>query len=94
MCALSAIETVAYEGRCEPWIIVGVDHGPERLSDYSPWDEPALGVLGRGPQTLRYLIDELKPWIDRTYRTRPEPEQTAINPSFVAWRGLQSRGGG
>jgi predicted alpha/beta superfamily hydrolase len=88
-----AIETVAYEGRSEPWIIVGVDHGPERLSDYSPWDEPALGVRGRGPETLRYLTDELKPWIDRTYRTKPEGQQTAIMGSslgglFAIYAGL------
>lgn len=77
-CANDAIETVAYEGRCEPWILVAVDHGPDRLAEYSPWDEPRLGVQAGAPLYVSFLADQLKPWVDRTYRTKPEAQQTAI----------------
>ena len=29
------------------------------------------------------LVEELKPWVDRTYRTRPEPEHTGIGGSSL-----------
>lgn len=38
---------------------------------------PSLGG-GRGPDYARFLSEELKPYIDATYRTLPEREQTAV----------------
>src|SRR4051812_15111398 len=39
-CANYTIEELAHTGAVEPWIIVGIDHGPDRFGDYSPWDDP------------------------------------------------------
>ncbi|MBF5043412.1 alpha/beta hydrolase [Aggregicoccus sp. 17bor-14] len=77
-CANTAIERLAGEGRLEPWLIVGIDSGAGRLAEYSPWDEPRAGIKARGPEYARFLVEHLKPWVDRTYRTRPGPESTAV----------------
>lgn len=74
------------------WIIVGIDQpGPARFRQYAPQAiaenaSPAFRAkidrLAQGPLTgdayLRFLTEELKPVIDREYRTRPEAANTAI----------------
>jgi predicted alpha/beta superfamily hydrolase len=73
-----ALESLIESGRTGPWIIVAVDHGLGRFEDYSPWDEPRANVRGRGDKYARFLIEQLKPWVDRHYRTLAGPEHTAV----------------
>lgn len=75
-----------------PFIIVGIDQpGSARYRQYFPQAlyaaaSPALRAkfdrLAKGPITgdayLAFLTDDLKPLIDRSYRTRPDPAHTAI----------------
>jgi predicted alpha/beta superfamily hydrolase len=75
-CANLALEHAVHEGRMEPWIIVGIDSGPGRMHEYSPWADPSSGAQGRGDAYARFLVETLKPWVDSVYRTRPEPEWT------------------
>lgn len=82
-CANHVMEHLTYEGALEPWIIVGIDSGMGRFEDYSAWDDPAKGRKGRGETYTRFLVDELKPWIDTTYRTRIEPQSTAVAGSSL-----------
>lgn len=54
-----------------------------RNMDYTPWPAPSLvsGLpnFGGGAQRyLKVLVDQIKPYIDATYRTMPEPENTGI----------------
>jgi predicted alpha/beta superfamily hydrolase len=72
-------ESLSAPGKIEEIIIVAIDCSRERYKEY------------RGPKSwrkvgsddelydnyARFLIEELKPKIDREYRTRPEPENTA-----------------
>lgn len=51
-------------------IVVGIYNTPDRLDEYS-WSE-------KGQNYLRFLVDELKPFIDQNYRTLTDPESTAI----------------
>jgi predicted alpha/beta superfamily hydrolase len=70
----------------EPIIIVAVANmGDDRLHEYAP--TPALIEVGgkrkkRSRGLLRnygrFVIEELKPFIDREYRTRPEAEFTGL----------------
>lgn len=93
-CANTTLEALVREGAVEPWVIVAIDHGPNRFEQYSPWDEPRLGVTGRGPAYASFLVESLKPWVDATYRTRPGPEWTATMGSslgglislYLGWR--------
>lgn len=49
-------------------IVVGI-HASERATDYT---QPGYENYGAA------IVEELKPWIDRGYRTLPDPNQTAV----------------
>jgi len=71
------------EGRIAPLIIVGIANtGDHRADEYTPTREAKLGG-GRADDYGRLIIDELKPLIDRTYRTRPDREATAMAGSSL-----------
>jgi predicted alpha/beta superfamily hydrolase len=53
-----------------PMIIVGVDHaGPARIDEYTPTRDPKRKAGGKADDYGRLLLDELKPLIDKRYRT-------------------------
>ena len=60
--------------------------GSGRLEEYSPFtfENSELGrIKGRGKQYMHWLIKELKPYIDETYRTLPDRENTMIAGSSM-----------
>jgi predicted alpha/beta superfamily hydrolase len=64
-------------------IVVGVANGgPERISEYSPWMNITNGG-GHGEAYADFMANTLKPFIDKTYRTMPEREYTAIAGSTL-----------
>ena len=76
------------EGWDKDMIVVGMEcghEGQERLSEYLPY--PAPGYFGQfdpqGDATFRWIIDEIKPMIDKEYRTIPFRECTAIGGSSM-----------
>lgn len=81
-------------GWSKPIIVVGMEcghEGRERLVEYCPyhfrggfWGD----LRGEGDATLRFMVEELKPMIDREYRTYPFREATAIGGSSMG--GLMS----
>ena len=78
-------ETLIRSGRIEPLIVVAVANTDARREEYTPtsveWKRPDGSIeKGGGKSNLygRFLIEELKPFIDRTYRTRPEAASTAV----------------
>lgn len=58
-------------------IIVGVENTADRIAEYTPTRDATYGG-GNGDAYLRMLIDEVKPMIDRTYRTLPDRANTAL----------------
>jgi predicted alpha/beta superfamily hydrolase len=59
-------------------IVVGVDHGGERrLTELNPWPNPKFGA-GEGEAYMRWIVEVLKPMVDRQYRTLPDAAHTAI----------------
>ena len=63
-------------------IIVAVEHGEsERLQEYNV-GKTVLGI-GSGKKYIRFITDTLKPFIDKTYRTKPEREFTGIGGSSM-----------
>lgn len=59
-------------------IIVGVHNaGRDRLAEYSPFPDPRHGG-GEADEYLEFLVDTLKPRIDRMFRTRRDRDSTAI----------------
>jgi len=75
-------------GKVPPFIIVGIDQpGRERYQRYFPVKVPSAplreaiaGFAGplQGDDYVAFMADELKPLIDRDYRTRPQPRFTAV----------------
>ena len=87
-CANTTMDRLVMEGRILPWIIVAVDHLPDRFSEYSLWWEPAVESGGRGWLFVDFLVNHLKPFIDQSYRTLTEPHWTGVMGSSLG--GLMS----
>jgi len=63
--------------RMEP-IVVGIHHvGAARLAEYSPFPDRCHGG-GDGDAYLEFVVDTLKPRVDRLFRTRALRDSTAI----------------
>jgi predicted alpha/beta superfamily hydrolase len=74
------------------FIVVGVENGGEkRIEEYTPWKHEKYGG-GKGDIYINFLANELKPFIDKNYRTKSEANQTAIIGSSLG--GLISFYGG
>jgi predicted alpha/beta superfamily hydrolase len=59
-------------------IVVGIDNGGEkRTSELNPYPGPELKVA-EGPDYMRFIVEVVKPYIDKTYRTLPDRDHTAI----------------
>jgi predicted alpha/beta superfamily hydrolase len=71
-------------GRVRPAILVGLDNTPDRVREYLPPPDvvpegrPAAGEVGRADLYARYLLEVVKPYVDRTYRTLSERENTLV----------------
>lgn len=98
-----AVASLAAAGRIKPHIIVGIwPPGADRYRQYLPQPAAArasgalaagiAGNLNSGPvvsaRYLKWIADELKPMIDREYRTMPGRADTAIAGSSMG--GLMS----
>jgi len=67
------------------FLVVGIDNGPDRLSEYSPWPFHFghYHSSGDGKKYAAFLAETLKPYIDIHYRTLSEPENTMIAGSSM-----------
>ena len=84
--------------RLAPFIVVAVDNTAERMGDYTPsaiWlsaerlGKPQGAKVGGGAANYaRYLIEELKPFIDSHYATQADAAHTAVGGSSLG--GLMS----
>ena len=84
-------ERLIRKGLVEPLIIVAVANtGENRVHEYAPTPgvidaKPRRKKRSRGLARLyaRFLIEELKPYIDRKYSTQPEAEFTGLGGSSL-----------
>jgi len=64
-------------------IVVGIDNGgADRIHELNAWDNAQFGK-GEGRQYMDFLVDTVKPYIDRHYRTKPDRTNTAIMGSSM-----------
>ena len=71
-------------GEIEPLIIVGIyNTGDHRLDEYTPTPEAHHGRGGHAHDYGRMLVEELKPFIDNTYKTDPSAASTAMGGSSL-----------
>ena len=70
-------------GLVQPLIIVGIyNTGKGRIREYTPTKVPRLGG-GRADGYAKFLIQEVKPFVDRDYRTQPDTSNTGIGGSSL-----------
>ncbi|GAM59484.1 alpha-dextrin endo-1, 6-alpha-glucosidase [Vibrio ishigakensis] len=99
-----------FEGK-DGVIVVGIDNGSEfdglcRMYEYSPWKMDQDFILsdwdplvyqsgGDGARYIEFITDTLKPYIDQTYRTKSERDNTVIAGSsmggFISLFGIMQR---
>lgn len=77
-------------GRMEPAIVVGIASVPsDRIFDYTPTvvtdrrADPPVRIGGRADAYGRFLVEEVKPFVDATYRTRPDAASTGLGGSSL-----------
>lgn len=82
------------EGTHTPLIIVGIEcnhEGDMRLQEFCPFDFMNFNrtpMKGTGQIFMKWVVEELKPYIDNHYRTLPGRESTGIGGSSMG--GLMS----
>jgi predicted alpha/beta superfamily hydrolase len=84
-----AADAAIGERTAAPMIIVAVDHaGTGRMDEYTPVKDKKHNGGGRASDYSRMILEELKPMIDKRYRTLPDTENTGIAGSSLG--GLMS----
>lgn len=91
-----ALARLMAAGRTRGAIIVGIWNTSARFSEYLPQKAVSAeqyaalvaqfklsAVPPQGDAYLRFLVEELKPFIDRTYHTQPEPAHTSTMGSSM-----------
>lgn len=76
-------EDLIDRGVIAPLIIVGIyNTGERRIHEYTPTTDAKLGG-GKADLYGRMLVEEVKPFIDKTYRTLNGPENTGLGGSSL-----------
>ena len=76
-------ERLIKAGRIEPIIIVGIYNNADRVNEYTPYKDKSEKTGGKGDLYAKFLVEEVKPFIDKEYRTRPDREHTAVAGSSL-----------
>ena len=81
-----------YEKTKKGFIVVAPENGGElRTEEYTPWTHEKYGG-GKGDAYIQFIKNDLKPFIDKNYRTKSDPQHTALIGSSLG--GLISYYGG
>jgi predicted alpha/beta superfamily hydrolase len=81
--AHTTADSLTRSGLISPLILVGINNtGLRRVAEYTPTRDPRLRG-GDGDRYGRLLVEELKPLIDRTFRTLSDPGNTALGGSSL-----------
>jgi len=85
--AHTTADRLTREGRMEPVILVGIANtGLRRMAEYTPTRDPRRAATMAGGEGYLYgklLVEDLKPMIDRTFRTLTGPADTALGGSSL-----------
>ena len=77
-------EALIKAGTIEPLIVVGIyNTGAERVNEYTPAQDPKYKTGGKANLYGRFLVEELKPFIDKTYRTNSDARHTGVGGSSL-----------
>jgi predicted alpha/beta superfamily hydrolase len=77
-------EALIKSGQIKPLIIVGIyNNGKERVNEYTPAPDAKYKAGGQADLYGRMLVEELKPFIDQTYRTKKSASDTGLGGSSL-----------
>lgn len=77
-------ERLITSGKIEPLIIVGIyNTGADRIDEYTPTVDLRQKRGGKADLYGRFIVEELKPFIDHRYRTMVGPEYTGLGGSSL-----------
>ncbi|MBZ0173008.1 MAG: hypothetical protein K8E66_11545, partial [Phycisphaerales bacterium] len=74
-------EALIAAGEIEPIIVIGIDNGPNRCGEYTPWFDGGVGCGGQGDAYLTAIETVLMPEIESRYRV--EPGETYMSGSSL-----------
>ncbi|MCB9472717.1 MAG: hypothetical protein H6678_02790 [Candidatus Delongbacteria bacterium] len=87
----SVLVALSRQGFCSLALLVGIANTPLRRPEYMPdalyaqftraerrQFRQQFGDKARGDDYLRFLVEELKPWIDASYPTLPDRDHTVL----------------
>jgi predicted alpha/beta superfamily hydrolase len=81
--AHTTADLLTEQNEIEPLILVGIANtGLRRMAEYTPTRDFKMGG-GEGKSYGRLLMEELKPWVDRRYRTLPDAQNTGVGGSSL-----------
>ncbi len=63
-------------GRMRETILVGIDNDSARIPEYQPPNDSYQGTQGRADAYANFVINNVRPFIDNTYRTLNDPKNT------------------
>jgi predicted alpha/beta superfamily hydrolase len=69
--------------RLTPLLIVGIYNTPDRMDEYAVHYDAVQGQGGKGRQYGRFVMEEVKPFVDSQYRTLPGRATTAVAGSSL-----------
>jgi predicted alpha/beta superfamily hydrolase len=69
------IDKLVSEGKMKKIIVVGIYNTKDRLFEY--------GNTSKGSDYMNFIVNEVKPFIDKTYRTLPDRKNTATMGSSM-----------
>jgi len=76
-------DSLILTGEVAPLIIVGIyNTGEHRINEYTPVEDKRLGG-GQADAYGQMLVEELKPFVDRTYRTLPGAADCGLGGSSL-----------
>jgi predicted alpha/beta superfamily hydrolase len=79
-------EALIKSGQIKPLIIVGIyNTGKDRVNEYTPVQDSKYKAGGQADLYGRMLVEELKPFIDQTYRTKKAATDTWTRWLLAGW---------
>lgn len=87
------VDALTEAGVIEPMIVVGLHNTAERVREYTPSVDPGRMQGGEAGAYARFIVEELKPWVEHSFLVRCGPEATGLAGSslgglvslYIAW---------
>jgi predicted alpha/beta superfamily hydrolase len=77
-----AAQKLISENKIEPVIIVGIYNSEQRTPEFTP-PGPSSSAAAQADVYAKFVVEQVKPFIDQTYRTKPDRASTSLAGSSM-----------